>query len=169
MMVNMIYPGHFIQANHAVNCFHSSIYLEPPEGRNTNDTGPSVGPSRWSQGGTRPSWPHRRSPFMDKTGCFTAEETQRSHPDCSLIHTAWNDRPVCVKQAGALATHQVQTEERSLRGPHELRVQSERLWGGLLIACSNTNWFSARSESEWQRVKGGISCFCIYNSVASCV
>lgn len=54
-------------------------------------------------------------------------------------------------------------------GPLELRLHSGCLQGGLLIACSSTNWFSARSEPEWQGVKGGISCFCIYNSVASCV
>lgn len=57
----------------------------------------------------------------------------------------------------------------SPRGPLELRLHSGCLQGGLLIACSSTNWFSARSEPEWQGVKGGISCFCIYNSVASCV
>lgn len=72
-------------------------------------------------------------------------------------------------QAAAEATHQVGTMDRSPRGPLELRLHSGCLQGGLLIACSSTNWFSARSEPEWQGVKGGISCFCIYNSVASCV
>lgn len=67
------------------------------------------------------------------------------------------------------ATHQVGTVDRGPWGPLELRLHSSCLQGGLLIACSSTNWFSARSEPEWQGVEGGISCFCIYNSVASCV
>lgn len=76
---------------------------------------------------------------------------------------------MAVAWAVAAATRQVRPVQRGPTGPYELRLHLLSLQGGLLIACSTPNWFSARSQPEWQRVKEGISCFCIYNSVASCV
>lgn len=154
------------QDNHTVKCgCISSRLVEAPQetkvifggqrAQITEDT--HEGPSQWPPSGTRPSWAHRRG-----------EQTQRSRPNCSLICTAWNDRPVCMNRSERPPIRRGPRREVQ-EGPRELREHSWSLRGGLLIACSTANWFSARSEREWQRVKGGISCFCIYNSVASCV
>ena len=120
-------------------------------------------PARDLHSGQRVTWPHRKHPLW--TGCYNT-----AIPDLCLLPD-----PRSVKRLPCLRERQPRghpsgrgSVQSGPRGPRELKAHSWRLRGGPLIACSSANWFSARSEPEWQRGEGGISCFCIYNSVASC-
>lgn len=133
----------------------------------TDDGRHSVSSLQWSWNGTRPSCPDRSSHLWTQPD--TSQRWWDTARACTALWFARREKRVLFVRAGTGATLQVGTMDRGPRGPLELRLHSWCLQGGLLIACSSTNWFSARSEPEWQGVKGGISCFCIYNSVASCV